>query len=563
MVFLTSAVLLSSGCVSGSRARRGATATGADAELGKSADSAARLSDAEMEERVKAFAHFAAGVSSELNDNEAAAMEHYLAAAAADPGHEALVVELTRRLLANKQTEKAIALLKTAASSPEASGGLFALLGVAYAEAGQTEQAIRANRNAIKRSPDLSDGYRNLVALYLDGRKYAEALEVLDTALAGSSKEPRFWVDLAGLYATYGSLRREEAEAVKAKAVLALDRSSSLKPLDIDSVRKLADGYKMMGELEKAEPFYLELIDRLPSLPGTREKLADIYLRLHKKDKAAEQIEAISRADPGRVQPHYLLGVLARQENRLSDAAGYFEMALALKPDLEPAYYELAGLKVMLDKADEALEVLEKARNRFGRRFAIEYFAGVAHARSKNYGSAVRHFTEAEVIARANEPERLTHSFYFEFGAALERNGEFAEAEKCFRKCLELLPNFSEAMNYLGYMWADRGENLGEARKLIEKAVELEPQSAAYLDSMAWVLFKLKAPREAIKWIRKAIEHSDKPDPTLYDHLGDIHAELGEQEKAREAWRKSLDLEPNDKVKQKLGIVPPEVGPRE
>jgi len=560
---LMAGALLSSGCASGSRARRNATATEANAAPGEAADSTARLSDAEMEERVKAFAHFSAGVSSELNDNDDAAIEHYLAAAAADPGHEALVVELTRRLLASKQVDKAIALLKTAAPSPRASGKLFALLGLAYAETGQTEQAIRANRNAIKRSPDLPDGYRNLVALYFDSRQYAEALEVLDTALAGSSKEPRFWVDLAELYANYSAVRREEAEAVKAKTVLSLDRAAALKPRDIDPVRKLADGYKMMGELEKAEPFYLELIDRLPSLPGTREKLADIYLRLGKKDKAAEQIEAMSRADPGRVQPHYLLGVLARQENRLSDAAGYFEMALVLKPELEQAYYELAGLKVMLDKANEALDLLEKARNRFGRRFAIEYFAGVAHSRSKNYGNAVRHFTEAEVIGKANEPERLTHSFYFEFGAALERNGDFAEAEKCFRKCLELSPKFSEAMNYLGYMWADRGENLDEARKLIERAVELEPQNTAYLDSMAWVLFKLKEPRAAFQWMRKAMEHWDKPDPTLYDHLGDIHAELGEQDKAREAWRKSLDLESNDKVKEKLGIVPNDVVPRE
>jgi len=559
-MLLMAVALLSSGCASGSRARRSAVATGADPAPGE-ADSAARLSDAEMEERVKAFAHFAAGVSSKLNDDEDAAMEHFLAAAAADPGHEALVVELTRRLLTSKQADKAIALLRTATQSPQSSGRLLALLGLAYAETGQAEQAIRANRNAIKRSPDLPDGYRNLVALYLDNRQYAEALEVLDTALARPSKEPQFWVGLAELYANYSSLRREEAEAVRTKAVLALDRAAALRPRDIDSVRKLADGYKMMGELEKAEPFYLELIDRLPSLPGTREKLADIYLRLHQKDKAAEQIEAMSRADPGRVQPHYLLGVLARQENRLSDAAGYFEMALALKPELEPAYYELAGLKVMLDKPTEALDLLEKARNRFGRRFAIEYFAGVAHSRSKNYGGAVRHFTEAEVIGKANEPERLSHSFYFEFGAALERNGDSAEAVKCFRKCLELSPKFSEAMNYLGYMWADRGENLDEAKQLIEKAVELDPENTAYLDSMAWVLFKLKQPRAAFEWMQKAIERSDKPDPTLYDHLGDIHAELGEPAKAREAWRKSLDLESNDKVKQKLGI-PSDAAPR-
>src|SRR5439155_6653431 len=132
-------------------------------------------------------------------------------------------------------------------------------------------------------------------------------------------------------------------------------------------------------------------------------------------------------------------------------------------------------------------------------------------------------FTEAEVIAKAGEPDNLTYIFYFQFGSTLERHGDYAEAEKYFRQCLELSPNFSEAMNYLGYMWADRGEKLDEAKKLIERAVELEPQNAAFLDSMGWVLFKLKQPRAALGWLQKAVEQSSEPDPTLYDHLGDIY----------------------------------------
>jgi len=51
-------------------------------------------------------------------------------------------------------------------------------------------------------------------------------------------------------------------------------------------------------------------------------------------------------------------------------------------------------------------------------------------------------------------------------------------------------------MNYLGYMWAERGVNLPKARELIEKAVKLEPKNAAYLDSLAWVIYKLDQPRK-------------------------------------------------------------------
>src|SRR5258708_26049702 len=101
-------------------------------------------------------------------------------------------------------------------------------------------------------------------------------------------------------------------------------------------------------------------------------------------------------------------------------------------------------------------------------------------------------------------------------------------------------------------MWADRGVKLQKAQELIEKAVRLGPKNAAYLDSLGWVLFKLNQPKEALPKLLKAIELSEEPDATLYDHLGDIYAALKEEDKAREAWRKSLSVEPNEAIQKKL-----------
>src|ERR1035441_85560 len=88
--------------------------------------------------------------------------------------------------------------------------------------------------------------------------------------------------------------------------------------------------------------------------------------------------------------------------------------------------------------------------------------------------------------------------------------------------------------------------------ELIDKALKAEPKNAAYLDSMAWVLFKQKHSKEALPYALKAAELSDQPDATLYDHIGDIYAALNETEKAREAWRKSLAVEKNEEVSKKL-----------
>jgi tetratricopeptide (TPR) repeat protein len=334
-----------------------------------------------------------------------------------------------------------------------------------------------------------------------------------------------------------------------------------LKPQNLLLVQRLADGLKLMGEFSTAERFYQELLERFPALPGLREKLAEIYLREGKKDEAAKQLEAVIRNNPRNEQAYYFLGSMAYEEKKLAEAEDYFEKALLLRPEFEPVYYDLAGVKIARNKSQEALELLEKARSRFKSGFLLEFYTAMAYSRSKNYDTAMKHLTEAEVMARANEPQRLNHNFYYQVGSVSERKGDYAEAEKYFRKCLELSPNFAEAMNYLGYMWADRGENLEEAKKMIGRAVELEPKNAAYLDSLGWVLFKLRQPKEALDWLLKAIEHAGEPDPTLFEHLGDIHSELKDYEKARQAWQKSVELEPNDAVKKKLESLPAKTAP--
>ena len=551
------------GCATGPRMEKRARRTGESAVRKESSKPGGETGEETLEHRVRAIAHFGAGISAELNDDDGAALEHYLKSAANDPGHEALVLELARRFLQSKQADKAIDLLAKATASPRASGKMFAWLGLACAEAGKTDQAIQADQAAIRRSPELLMGYRNLFAVYQENRQPIEALKVLDAAAGQSSEDAEFWVELGELYVNYSQLHPEENPGVKPRAVAALERAAGLKPENLLVIQKLADDFKLAGEFSRAEAYYLELLDRFPALPGTREKLADIYLRTGKKDKAAEQLEAISRDNPRNEQAYYFLGNIAYQEKRFSDAADYFQQALTLKPEFEPVYYRLADVKISLNKPGDALELLDKARARFKKNFLMEFLTGVAHARARKYGEAIRHFTEAEVIAKAGEPDSLTYIFYFQFGSTLERHGDYTEAEKYFRQCLELSPSFSEAMNYLGYMWADRGEKLDEAKKLIERAVELEPKNAAYLDSMGWVLFKLKQPRAALEWLQKALQQSEQPDPTLYDHLGDIHGALKEFDKARDAWRKSIELEPNDQVKKKLEIAPAGTGPAE
>lgn len=94
---------------------------------------------------------------------------------------------------------------------------------------------------------------------------------------------------------------------------------------------------------------------------------------------------------------------------------------------------------------------------------------------------------------------------------------------------------------------------MSEAHQLIEKALKLEPDSSAIQDSMAWVLFQEKRLSEALEYMLKAVKGSEKPDATLFDHLGDIYAALGRLAEAREAWGNALKADPeNASVRLKL-----------
>jgi tetratricopeptide (TPR) repeat protein len=121
------------------------------------------------------------------------------------------------------------------------------------------------------------------------------------------------------------------------------------------------------------------------------------------------------------------------------------------------------------------------------------------------------------------------------------------------RESIRLDPaNAAQAWNYLGYMWVDREVNLDEAGELIKKAVEADPDNAAYLDSLGWYYYKKGRYEEALKEISKATESLKEEDAVVYDHLADIYFKLSKPAEAFSYWQKSLALEDNPKVREKL-----------
>jgi len=513
-------------------------------------------SDTSDEKLIQAHAHYAQALIYELEEKPDKALDEYYQAALNDPANEELVLEVTRRYLQQREPERIVDLLIKATAVPSASGEVFARLGLVYSRLGEDEKAITATETAIERAPQSLAGYQNLFLIHLQKGRLPKALSALDTAAKVPDVDAEFLINLAGLYANFEPQAPSEKGAVNPGALAVLNRAAKLNPATPHLRLKLADNYNLMGDSTNATQIYVELLDHYNDLPALRDdirpKLADIYLTHHDSAKAMEQLQAIVREDPANPKAYYLLGSVAFEANKLAEAADYFQKSLLMSDDFRPVYYDLANVQINLDRPKEALSTLEKARAKFSDNFMGEFLAALAYSREKDFTSALKCFTAAEVIARATEPDRLNKYFYFEEGSTYERKGDYDQAEHCFEKSLKLEPNFAEALNYLGYMLADRGVKLDKARELIEKAVRLEPKSPAYVDSLGWVLYKLDRPQEALAQIQKAIALSEQVDPTLYDHLGDIYATLKEQDKARDAWRKSLAVEPNVQIQKKI-----------
>lgn len=543
--------LLLVGCATSPQAHKSSVPEGwAQTSTSNEAALGAPMSD-EAVRRASAQAHFAMGIIYEQQQQAERALEEFYAAAKADITNEHLVLEAAQKHLQLKKLDQALELLKAASQNPNASGEIYAWLGLTYGQLNQVNQAIRASRTAIRKSPKLLLGYQSLAQIYLQRDRIPEALKVLDEAAQLSDTDAVYLVNLAEILSAYSNLLGKDSASVKPRILDLLSRAAQLKPSQPSVRIKLADGFKQLGEMEKAGEIYQELLKEDDSIPGLREKLADLYLRQGNRPAAQEQLEHMIRENPLNAQAYYLLGNLAGEEKNFSKAAEYFERALLFNPSIAISI-ELAAMQIASEQGQRALATLDKVRSQIPPSFAVEFYTGMARMQLKQYRKALDHLLEAEVIAKAKETNHLNHILYFQLGAAFERNQNYEQAALYFKKCIELSPKNVEAMNYLGYMWAEQGLHLEEAKGLIEKAVAAEQENAAYLDSLGWVLYKMGRFQEALPYLLKSLEFSKEPDPTLWDHLGDIYSALKQKEKAREAWSKSIQIEPNEEIAKKV-----------
>jgi tetratricopeptide (TPR) repeat protein len=292
---------------------------------------------------------------------------------------------------------------------------------------------------------------------------------------------------------------------------------------------------------------------KMPENLGIGELLVRAYVAAGERRKAIATVKALARNQPDTWQTYYFLGELAEDTDDPEHAAEYFLKASRMPPPQPAPFLRLAFLQLKTDPA-RALATLQEALKVLPEAPGIRTYLGLVYSHLGRYAEALQQFKDAEqLFAKSGEKdENLMPLFYFWYGSTCEQAGQSEEAEQLLEKCIALCPDMHEALNYLAYMWADRGVKLDKALDYISKALALAPKAGAYVDTLGWIRYKRREYQEAVQQMRQACELLPD-DPTINDHMGDVWHTLKQDGEAVKYWTRSFRLAPsNAKVADKL-----------
>jgi Flp pilus assembly protein TadD len=430
---------------------------------------------------------------------------------------------------------------------------LRARLGLAEirSERGDHAGAVEVLQGAVEQGEEDAELLRQLaVELYRSGAS-EEALERLSGVLEKSPDD--FGARYLRSLALVDLGRLEEAQA----ALAALVEES---PENFDLANLLARVMEHEGQIDQAAGVLeqatqrLEAAERVSAAAEAKVKLAELLARDQRWPEVHEVTAALFATAEGRVLDVALLE--AESLSQLGEPESALEVLLAISDgeDGPPprAAAKRAEILFGIDRSDEARLALAPLAHS-GDVDSLLLAADVLQ-RSERYGEAVPVLDQALTL----EPNSL--QILFRLGASLEREGRRSEAETRFRTLLSIQPDFAPALNYLGYMWAEKGENLTEALDLVRRAVALEPENGAYIDSLGWAYFQLGHLQEARRNLERAAELIPD-DAVICEHLGDVYVAVGDIESAQEVYQRALSLstENGEKVLDKLRQLAPEL----
>jgi len=517
----------------------------------------------------------------------------------ADPDAAAPRVTLGRVLLGLNRPDEALAELEKAEQlSPEdpAIPRLIGRVSLQIAAAGGGETFAGRAEQAFKRALELDSEEQEslffLAMLYEQTGRLDEAITAKQRLLELSPSLRDVWLSLANSLREKGA-REEELNALE--HAIGLDDGSP------ELLRRAGETAEFLREFVKANDYFDRSVDLIseqlldnPGDPILLLQRANIYLwNTGQYDRTVEDCNlVIASNDSGVASRAQLIEALIAKASALQLMADYEPAAEIFEQyeeivlgQLTRSFEDMVFSYAQTGRVDKALNLLQQLgssgrypgqSNYFARLRAqildnggrqaqaaeiLENLISTQPTDSQNYLLLCQfkvnsnEFEAAEtVLDRGEASAREQRGFVFMRGVVAERRGDFAGAAEAFRELVEADPKDHLALNYLGYMMADRKINLLQAKELIERALEVQPHNGSYLDSLGWAFFKLGDSVKAEEYL-KASMRTQYRSAEVREHLGRLYLALDRQEDALAEFRAALELglhrlKPTDEVEE-------------
>jgi tetratricopeptide (TPR) repeat protein len=361
-------------------------------------------------------------------------------------------------------------------------------------------------------------------------------------------------------YLRLGQIYRRRGESEK--ALENFNKANAIMVGSVEVAFNIAILYEDMGKYDKAEIGFKQLLKLTEKSSGSysQPEIQNRSIFLYHAGLVAQQSEKYSQAldyfsqlkalNPnGEIRADSLMIETHRLAKQLNKALELCDELIKANPADRDYKIQRAELLSEDGKSAQAIQELRQLLTGGEEDLKIDGALVQVYQKDKNFVEAEKTLLTAEKLFKNKE------QYYFMLGAIYERQKDFEKAEATFRKALEINSKNSAVLNYMGYMWADQNVHLEEALEMLKKAVNLEPNNGAYLDSLGWIYFRLNQFDQAETYLKKALERVRK-DPTIHEHLGDLYAHRGQLKEARAAYEFSIansqDDEEGKKIQKKL-----------
>lgn len=364
-----------------------------------------------------------------------------------------------------------------------------------------------------------------------------------------------------------------------------IEKAMNLENVSSVEVERIADLYGHVGMKDKAITLYTTIIEQNPDSPNN-EFLENKIENLN-KGTDIPLFKKITDVQHGMAQAFYDVSKIMYNESNDDSARVFANIAQYLAPEMTESVFLLAEINArhkQYDEAislyktvpnddenfmqaqfdivdiyedteqfDEALEVLKRLSAKDKKPDTLIKIGDLYRHRSE-YQSALDWYNKAVSALGGSVTKDYWHLHYVR-GIAYEQTDRWKKAESELKAALDFQPNHPYILNYLGYSWVDRGENLDKATEMIQKAVNLKPNDGYITDSLGWAQYRNSDFKSAVKSLERAVELLPY-DPTVNDHLGDAYWQVGRKLEARFQWERaknnSEDEEQIKAIEEKL-----------